>query len=804
MISDLEAPIVRRFPLGKIHVDANARQVFDQAKLQELADSLKDTKGVLQPLLGTLREDGDVDLIAGERRLRASELAGFPDVEVKIVPRPTLKDRLKWNLVENLIREDLRPLEKARRVKELLELTDEGTGQLVYNRATLAEELGISADSVARYENILKTSEKLQKEVDEGKLDILIGALIGGLPAGLHERAEKEIVFRHWGGPMRRDEAQKHVAEHYRRDLRKGQFNREDGELVPDAGPCSGCPYFGGNREDVPGKARGYTCLNPECFDRKQQAFVDRAARLAEESGTKVLPQTLTNKVFQSYNNTVNPASGYVELKAVPDGYLLKNPDGDKPTWEKILKGAGVPEIVAFDHAGQVRRLAEVKVAVEAAKLSDHAGLFKKTAAAAVESPDSKKNEMQITKAKNKAQKAVLLEGLGEMFQAFTSQGWSNDVRLVLLRDICSNQTKDDLELLCQILQPDLKGSSGTHKKLEELMEAKLDTAAKLDGFLLIARNIRSIHFNGFHYTDDSSYRGEDDMRAYCRWAGFDADAWDKKMGQRIKDAERDAKAAIKEKAKAEKVKKPVKAEKAPAPAAAAKPVSDDIVVLREYTAVAAEIPFLVADLLTLDIPVTEPSTHGIFSKRACVRVRASKDLSFAIELAHAVDGRWSYGYEYSTWKSDGAVGDLPSDDELRASRASAVQTAAVTLRDKLWNQGNVPKIHREAQADALHALDQVIAAARKAIAPADKGEAAGAGMFAKGPVKADEPPADGEAGALVDYGQVDVDAAAEAVKADREAMGRFIGVKPNRSDAERLKRWDALRNKILRKAGLK
>lgn len=548
------APVVRRFALEKIHPDANARLDFDPVKLQELADSLKDTKGVLQPLLGMLRPDGEVTLIAGERRLRASALAGFTEVEVKLVETLSRKDQLKWNFVENLQREDLKPLEKATRVKEMLQLTDETTGLPEYNRTSLAAELGISQETVGRYEALLQASEKVQRAVNDDGLDLLIGALIGSLPESMREQAAKEMVFRQWGGPMKREEAQKHVAENYRRDLRKGQFNREDDTLVPDAGACSGCPFFGGNREDVAGKARGYTCLNPDCFDRKQQAHVKKVADTAEENGTKVLGQHMTGKVFQNWNNVVASNCGYVDTKVAPDGYLLKDQSGKKPTWEKILDGAGAPVVIAFDHEGKVRRLVETKVAIEAAKHTDHAGLFKPKAGDEVESADDQKATMQITKAKNKASRAALLEGLGEMFQSFSSQAWSREVRLELLGDLLSNQTKDDLELLCRTLQPDLKSIPNAHAKLKELVEERLDTNEKIDAFILIARSIRGIHFNGFKFREDGYSKHH--MVVYCAWAGFDAEGWDEKMKERIKDAEREAKAAIRAKNKpAKKVK---------------------------------------------------------------------------------------------------------------------------------------------------------------------------------------------------------------------------------------------------------
>lgn len=557
MSHDTTEPNVRRFALDKIYVENNAREDFDHDKLQELAESIKDTKGSLQPLLGTLMPDGRVKLIAGNRRLIATGMAGFKEVEVKLMPVVSRKEFLKWNLVENVQREDLKPLEKAKRIKDMLELTDEESGIPAYNRASLAHEIGLSAETVGKFEALMKAPEKVQKEVNENGLDYTVGALIGALPASLHERAQKEIVFRHWGGPMNRSEAQKHVAT-YRRDLRKAQFDQKDAQLVPDAGPCESCPFFGKNREDVDGKARGYTCLNPECFESKQQAHVNHVAAVAQEEGTTVLSSNMTASVFQNWNNQVSPSSGYVDLKDVPDGYLLKDPKAKMRSWDKILKGSGVPPVIGFDHEGKVRRLVELKLAVEAVKHGEHAEKFKTNAAANLETVDDKKHTVQISRAKNKASAAALLEGCCDMLQAFGGQRWNRTVRLAFLTQICeAGHTKDDMELLCQILQPDLKSVSNPTQKLPELVELYVTTDEQLDAFILIARNIRHIRYQGFHHIAHS-------MTAYCEWAGFDAEAWKTKSEERIKDAEKTAKAAIREKVKDANKAKGKAAKKAP------------------------------------------------------------------------------------------------------------------------------------------------------------------------------------------------------------------------------------------------
>lgn len=540
--------ILRRFRLADIHPGENAREEFDLPKLHELAESLKHTPGgTLQPLLGVLRPDGEsVDLIAGERRLRAAEIAGLADLEVKLMPKPTRKEWLKYNFVENLQREDLKPLEKAKRVKMMLEMTDEETGTPAYSRASLAAEMGMAPIMVTHYMNLLKVSPKLQAAVNEG-LDMKVAALIGSLPAELHERAERDMVFRAWGGPMTQDKAVAHVAEQFRRDLRKAQFDREDAELVPDAGACGACPFFGGQRDDVEGKAKGYTCLNPACFDRKQQAHVDKVLARAGETGQRVLGQTETRRIFEEYNNAVKPGSGYVDIATSPDANLLRETRATPPVWDKILKESGVPVIVATDHAGKVRRLVESKLAVAAAMDTTHAKLFKENAATKMAtSLDEQKHEKQITRAANQARETAKIEACGELLQALSTP-WTRPVRLALIEQLMNGgHTVEDTEMLCRILKPDAKPGNDARAKLNELIESCLPREEQLDGFIILVKNIRSIRFNGFSHVENY-------MKEFCEFAGFNAKVWRGKIEARVKDAEAAAKKAIKAKEKPEK-----------------------------------------------------------------------------------------------------------------------------------------------------------------------------------------------------------------------------------------------------------
>ncbi len=111
---------------------AQPRKQFDEAALAELADSIAQ-HGVIQPLLVRPLADGTYQLVAGERRWRASRMAGLTEVPVT-VREMTDKEAAQLALIENLQREDLNPMEEAngyRTLMETYELTQEETARVV-------------------------------------------------------------------------------------------------------------------------------------------------------------------------------------------------------------------------------------------------------------------------------------------------------------------------------------------------------------------------------------------------------------------------------------------------------------------------------------------------------------------------------------------------------------------------------------------------------------------------------------------------------------------------------------------------
>lgn len=126
-------PELRRLPVGLIAPNPRQpRQAFDEASLQALADSVRE-RGVLQPVLVRPCPGGSYELIVGERRWRAAQLAGLEVVPAVVAPHED-RESLELALIENMAREDLNPIEEARACSLLVDelaLTREEVGRRV-------------------------------------------------------------------------------------------------------------------------------------------------------------------------------------------------------------------------------------------------------------------------------------------------------------------------------------------------------------------------------------------------------------------------------------------------------------------------------------------------------------------------------------------------------------------------------------------------------------------------------------------------------------------------------------------------
>jgi ParB family transcriptional regulator, chromosome partitioning protein len=153
--------------LRELHVDLVApnpeqpRKRFDEEALQALADSVKE-RGVLQPVLVRPRPGGSYELVAGERRWRAAQLAGLETLPALVQQRDDAHS-LEAALIENMAREDLNPIEAARAVAGLVE-------ELGLTREEVGRRVGRSRVAVSNLLRLLDLPDEALALVEDGSL----------------------------------------------------------------------------------------------------------------------------------------------------------------------------------------------------------------------------------------------------------------------------------------------------------------------------------------------------------------------------------------------------------------------------------------------------------------------------------------------------------------------------------------------------------------------------------------------------------------------------------------------------------
>lgn len=163
---------INEVPVEKIKANPNQpRREFSETSLEELAESIRQI-GIIQPITLRQMEDGTYQIIAGERRWRASQMAGLNSVPAYVRTADDEKT-MQMALVENIQREDLNAIEIALAYQNLIE-------QYHLTQDKLSEKIGKNRATIANYLRLLKLPAQVQmalrnKEVDQGHARALLG-----------------------------------------------------------------------------------------------------------------------------------------------------------------------------------------------------------------------------------------------------------------------------------------------------------------------------------------------------------------------------------------------------------------------------------------------------------------------------------------------------------------------------------------------------------------------------------------------------------------------------------------------------
>lgn len=357
----------------------NPRKYFNPERLQELTDSVK-VHGILQPLLvrPVEREDGaQYELVCGHRRFSAAAAAGLEKVPA-VVREMTDAQALEVQVIENLQRDDLHPLEEAEGYARLI--THHG-----YTVEGLAAKVGKSRGYVYGRLQIARLPDAAKAVLLESEMNLSLALLVARLDNPQHaaEAAEKILKgHRYFDGgekwlPLTVSQAREMIERDYMLEMKKAPFDILDAELVPTAGACNTCPKRTGNAADLFGEfgARDL-CTDRACFAAKEAAaWADSAGEFGRKlKGRKfsVLTIEQSEKAWDKYSGGTETVARWVTPKTevqvgkkfmsvkdlyaeraweLPQAHLARNPKTGKPV--ELLKRADVEAQIATLSSGK-------------------------------------------------------------------------------------------------------------------------------------------------------------------------------------------------------------------------------------------------------------------------------------------------------------------------------------------------------------------------------------------------------------------------------------------------------------------
>lgn len=350
----------------------NPRKRFDPEKLNELAASIAE-QGVLSPLLVRPAGVGRLhEIVAGERRWRAAKLAGLGVVPC-IVREMSDGEVLEAQLIENLQRHDLEPMEEARGFQSMMDLKN-ADGSAIYTAESIAVKIGKSAWQVHRRLKLLNLPKAGQTALELEQLEVGTAEMIARIPTErMREKALKEVLEpKGYDRPLTSRETKALIERRYMRTLQGAGFDPEDASLHPEGLVCSKCPHRAGNCPDVEG-VRADTCLNTMCFVKKAELAHALWKERHATNGKRALSPAENQKNVAD-DHLVAWASNLVPLDEPPAEHLLNAAAHGKklPTWRQLIDGRGAEILVARKSDDSALECVEREKAMAAARLNGH------------------------------------------------------------------------------------------------------------------------------------------------------------------------------------------------------------------------------------------------------------------------------------------------------------------------------------------------------------------------------------------------------------------------------------------------
>lgn len=278
------------------------REHFDDGALRELAASIASV-GILQPLVVRPRAEGGFEIVAGERRFRAAQIAGIETVPANVV-NLTDEQLIEAQLVENLQREGLHELAEAEGYEALLQ-------SHAFTVDDLAAKFGKSRAYIYGRMKLLALCPEARAAFYDGKLSASTALLIARIPT---PHVQLEALRELTDGdedPMTYREARGVIENRFMLRLLHAPWDLDDRKLVPSAGSCNACPKRTGNQPDLFGDVAYDMCTDSACFGEKRAAARAREIKQLRKSGATVIEGEDAVALFDGQDPRWHYLSGY-------------------------------------------------------------------------------------------------------------------------------------------------------------------------------------------------------------------------------------------------------------------------------------------------------------------------------------------------------------------------------------------------------------------------------------------------------------------------------------------------------------
>jgi ParB/RepB/Spo0J family partition protein len=348
-------------PLRKIAPSpGNPRAPTTDADVADLAASIKHD-GVLQPLLVRSLGDDRFEVVFGHRRLHAARLAGLKDVPCRV--REHLPDNVvaRLQLVENMQRQDLHPLDEADGLLALHKIHGLTIEQMV-------KQTGKGRTAIYARLKLVTLQDDARAAFRAGKMDAEVATLVARVPRGPQQTAALKVATEaQWDGtPPSYRKVRGELLQRFTEGLKAAPFDITDATLLEGISPqpiaCTACPRRTGAAVDifgdiVAGEHVQYghpqgpdVCTDPACYDAKKRAHLKRQADQLRAKGKTVITGPAASKALSKdhYNDKINVKGDYIALADVRAEIKASKADVEVVTLQHV-SGKTVQAVKAAD-----------------------------------------------------------------------------------------------------------------------------------------------------------------------------------------------------------------------------------------------------------------------------------------------------------------------------------------------------------------------------------------------------------------------------------------------------------------------